>query len=136
MRKFSAPLALLILAACSDVDPVDQPNKIAATEAASPAEGEDLPEMEIEVPEAFGDQFEPARAAINDFCGDDAICVREQRENLGRFVKIMVGFDDPNHAVAGRCMRSGKVDQRIDWTIAGPCMQTAAKGKPLGARLE
>ena len=135
MRKFSAPLALLILAACSGGDPVDQPEAQAATATPSPAEGEELPTMEIEVPEDFGEKFEPARAAIDDYCGDDAVCDREQRESLGRFVKIMAGFDDPNSAVAGRCMRAGKIDQGIDWTIATPCMQAAARGKPLGARL-
>ena len=135
MRKISVSL-LLALAACSESEAVDQPSPEPAREVAQPAESEDLPNVEIEIPEDFSNQFEPARAAIDDFCGDDAACVRDQRENLARFVKIMVGFDDPGQAVAGRCMRSGKVDEGIDWSVAGPCMQAAAKGKALGARLD
>ena len=90
--------------------------------------------------QARADQFDGARADIMRYCSarkgqDQSACVAKQKAGLGRFVTIMAGFDDPKNAVARHCMTRAKVGHFINWVLARQCMQTAAKGVPLGGRL-
>lgn len=137
MRVFAIAAAALLVA-CSESAPSDaMQEEVAETPViASPAGAPDAIEELPEPDQDMQDGFAPARAAIDEFCDNEAACVRNQRENLATYVKIMAAFDDPNGTVAERCMRSGLSDGSVDWTVAAPCMQAAAKGKPIGGRLD
>jgi hypothetical protein len=87
------------------------------------------------------DPFAAARGDIDIYCKGQgpsqafAACVAEQRDAMARFVTIMAAFDDPGGEVAKKCMTDGKSGRHINWLIAKRCMQSAAKGKPLGGTL-
>ena len=86
-----------------------------------------------------GDPFARARNEITPFCrqtsGNVRACVVTQKQALARFVTIMAGFSDPGHRTALKCMRLGKRGRYIDWPVAKQCMQSAAKGVPIGGTL-
>lgn len=83
--------------------------------------------------------FARARAAITRLCEGDQACYDAQLAHLVRYVRIMAAFRDPDGATAARCMRAGLVERGgerlVDWSIAGPCMQAAAQGLPIGGEL-
>ena len=86
------------------------------------------------------DPFARARNDIPKFCKANqpsrlATCAAEQKEGLGRFVTIMAGFEDPGERVARKCMTSAKTGKYVNWVFAKKCMQSAAKGIPLGGTL-
>lgn len=120
---FSAALACL-LAACGDgASEAGEREQLAdpAATASAVATAEESPD----------DGFAPAREAIEAYCKGDAACVAEQRSELGYFVTMMAAFEDEGHAAAERCMRSGKVEGGVDWTVATPCLRETVKGKPI-----
>ncbi len=90
---------------------------------------------------AAGDPWARPRADAAKFCAERhsnaaaaVQCTDTQKRELGRFVTMMAGFDDPGMADARRCMTSGKRGKFIDWTVATPCLRQASRGKRLGGR--
>lgn len=91
---------------------------------------------------AAGDPWARPRADAARYCearhGTDAAaaanCTTAQKRELGNFVKMMAGFEDPAQATARRCMTSGRRGKFIDWTVASPCLRQAVKGLPVGSR--
>lgn len=91
---------------------------------------------------AAGDPWARPRADAARFCAGQhggnaaavAKCTTAQKRELGYFVTMMTGFEDPGQVIARRCMTSGKRGKFVDWTVATPCMRKAMKGKPIGPR--
>jgi len=84
---------------------------------------------------AHADPFARARIDITTFCKGDANCIAAQRKQLGHFVTMMGGYDDPGNRTAKACMMQGKREKHVDWVLAAGCMRQAIKGKPIGATI-
>lgn len=84
---------------------------------------------------AAADPFARARSDITTFCKNEAKCIAAQRKQLGHFVTMMGGFNDPGNRTARACMTKGKRGKFVDWTVAADCMRQATKGKPLGGTI-
>jgi len=91
---------------------------------------------------AAGDPWARPRADAARYCetrhGADAAavatCTTAQKRELGYFVTMMAGFEDPGQTIARRCMTNGKRGKFVDWTVSTPCMRKAMKKKPIGSR--
>lgn len=83
---------------------------------------------------ALADPFARARNDIDKFCEMKADCIAAQRKQMGHFVTMMAGFEDPGNRNARECMTIGKRGKYIDWTAASSCLRKRVKGKPIGGR--
>ena len=75
---------------------------------------------------ASPDPFAAARADTAKFCRTEqtaqpqAQCVKQQKEQLGHFVKMMVVTD---RQTAAGCMKGAKGERYVNWVKASACMR-------------